>query len=92
MEIATTAPTVAPNTKPISNGDFLLWRKVGAQLRKGVPGGKGGNPRFRHPTRGAAEAEAQRLLVQFPDSSFVILQEVARVKLKPVEVSTDAAA
>lgn len=72
----------APDTKPISGGDFLVWRKTGAHLRKGVPGGRGGNPRFRHPTQAAAEAEAQRLLGLFPASSFVILQEVARVKVK----------
>jgi len=69
------------NTKPIS-GDFLLWRKAGQKLRKGMPRGEG-NPRFRHPTFAAAETEAGRLLGLFPESSFVILQEVGRVKLVP---------
>lgn len=73
----------APNTKPFSNGNFLVWRKVGQQLRKGLPSRKDGNPRFRHPTREAAEAEATRLLGLFPESTFIILQEVARVKNGP---------
>lgn len=63
-------------------GDFLVWRRVGSGLRKGEPGGNGGNPRFRHPTFGSAEAEAHRLAGLFPQSSFVILQEIARIKVK----------
>jgi hypothetical protein len=77
----------ASDTKSFS-GNFLLWRRVGQKLRRGSPGAQsaqGGNPRFRHPTFAAAEAEAQRLLGLFPESSFVILQEVARVKLKLAE-------
>ena len=84
----TASQPTAPNAKPFSNGDFLLWRKVGPQLRKGLPGGPGGhggNPRFRHQTRQAAEDEAARLLALFPESTFVVLQEVARVKLKPID-------
>lgn len=69
------------NTKSFE-GNYLLWRKSGQTLRKGMPRGEG-NPRFRHPTFAAAEAEAGRLLGMFPESSFVILQEVARVKLIP---------
>lgn len=36
-------------------------------------------PRFRHPTLEEAKAEAQRLLGKHPESTFVILQEVATV-------------
>lgn len=70
-------------------GNFLLFRKSKDSLKRG--GGAGGiaetkahrsrPPRFRHPTFAAAEAEAGRLLNLMPDSTFVILQEVARVKL-----------
>jgi hypothetical protein len=88
MTEITPTTAAAPNAKPFSNGDYLLWRKTGDQLRKGVPGGRSsrsGNPRFRHPTQAAAEAEAGRLLTLFPESTFIVLHEVARVKLKPVE-------
>lgn len=86
-----TAP-MAADTKSFRGG-FLLFRKDGQNLRRG--GGKGAihkakatrarPPRFRHPTFQAAEAEAERLLGMLPDSTFVIIQEVGRVKLKPVE-------
>lgn len=76
----------APETKTFS-GNYLVWRKVGQKLRKGTPGGASGNPRFRHPTFEAAETEAQRLAGLFPESTFVILQEVARVKLPQVEAA-----
>ncbi|KQO13254.1 hypothetical protein [Sphingomonas sp. Leaf242] len=72
-------------------GKFLLFRKAGNALKRG--GGAGGTeeakthrvrpPRFRHPSFAAAEAEAGRLLGLMPDSTFVILQEVARVKIVP---------
>lgn len=72
-------------------GNFLLFRKAGDSLKRG--GGAGGiaqakvhrvrPPRFRHPSFAAAEIEAGRLLDLMPDSTFVILQEVARVKLVP---------
>ncbi|MHA0333700.1 hypothetical protein [Sphingomonas aquatilis] len=76
--------TTATNTKPISNGDFLLWRKSGQTMKNAVvAAARAGtrNPRFRHPTYEAAEAEAQRLLQQMPESTFIILQEVGRVKV-----------
>lgn len=72
-------------------GNFLLFRKAGDSLKRG--GGAGGMeqakahrvrpPRFRHPSFAAAEIEAGRLLDLMPESTFVILQEVARVKLAP---------
>jgi len=81
MQSSVEAVVGEPRTKTFS-GNYLVWRKVGQKLRKGTPGGHGGNPRFRHPTFEAAETEAQRLAGLFPDSTFVILQEVARVKMK----------
>jgi hypothetical protein len=88
-----TAPARALDTKRFG-GNFLLFRKAGDGLKRG--GGAGGidqakthrvrPPRFRHPSFAAAEIEAGRLLDLMPDSTFVILQEVARVKLaSPVE-------
>ena len=83
--IAVLAPA-APDTKSF-NGSYLLYRKDGQKLRR--PGGMAGPaparpPRFRHPNFAAAEFEAQRLLTIHPASTFVVLQEVARVKLKEV--------
>jgi hypothetical protein len=74
----------APQTKSFSGG-FLLYRKVGSHLKRPGVRSQAREPRFRHPTFGAAEIEARRLLASHPESTFVILQEVARVKLKPVE-------
>jgi len=72
------------------DGNYLLWRKSGQKLRKGTPGG-GGSPRFRHPSFAAADTEARRLLGLFPESVFVILQEVARVKLASIADTVEAA-
>ena len=97
MTDVTTQPTPVRsiNTKRFG-GNFLLFRKAKDSLKRG--GGAGGiseakahrvrPPRFRHPSFAAAEIEAGRLLDLMPDSTFVILQEVARVKLSP---ETDAA-
>ncbi len=80
---------IAPHTKNFAEeGHYLIWRRMASgELRKGTPENKvpeGGPPRFRHPTYEEAEKEARRLLENFPKSSFVILQEIARVKMKPV--------
>lgn len=77
---------LAPQTKSFSGG-FLLYRKVGAKLAKPGTKSQAHNPRFRHPSFAAAEAEAARLLDHHPGSTFIILQEVARVKLKPNETT-----
>lgn len=70
--------TMQTNTDTKSfSGSYLLFRKKGGGLRSGRA------PRFRHPSFGSAEKEAQRLLEQHPESTFVILQEIARVKVKP---------
>lgn len=84
MTDATNTNTDPVNSKPISDGDFLLFRKDSKKLRRpgiiGTTAGKAHPPRFRHPTFEAAETEAQRLLQQLPDSTFIILREVGRVK------------
>ena len=78
---------LAPHAKRFS-GKNLLYRKRGEDLRN-LPSAKAvvrdRPPRKRHLTFEAAEAEAGRLLGLFPQSTFVIIQEVARVKLKPAE-------
>lgn len=79
-------PAAAPETRTFGDGNYLVWRKVGQKLRKGSPGGASGNPRFRHPTFAAAEREALRLASLFPQSTFVILHEVARVKSTAAEI------
>lgn len=89
-------PARALDTKRFG-GNFLLFRKAGSSLKRG--GGAGGNeeakthrvrpPRFRHPSFAAAEIEAGRLLELMPGSTFVILQEVARVKLAPTAEKAD---
>jgi hypothetical protein len=86
MTDITTPPATAPGVASTKSfdGNYLLWRKTGQKLRKGMPRGEG-SPKFRHPSFAAAEAEATRLLGLFPESSFVILQEVARVKLVAVD-------
>lgn len=78
-------PTVA-NTKRFA-GNFLLFRKNGNGLKRPGHRDQRRPPRFRHPTFEAAEEEAKRLLAQFPDSTFVVIQEVGRVKLKPGEAA-----
>lgn len=95
----TAAPARTLDTKRFG-GNFLLFRKSKDSLKRG--GGAGGiaetkahrsrPPRFRHPTFAAAEAEAGRLLGLMPDSTFVILQEVARVKLAPLVIDPAEAA
>lgn len=85
-----TTPALTPDTKSFS-GNFLVWRKKGQHLRKGAT--RDGErqmrergdqpPRFRHPTFDSAEAEAQRLAALCPETTFIIIQEIARVKMKP---------
>lgn len=60
------------------DGDWLVYRK----LPRGVSRKVGGNrlPSFRHKSYESAVIEAQRLLGLFPESSFIILREVAVVK------------
>jgi len=74
----------APEAKVWEDGSFLLYRRL-PHGRGGLSKKAGGKrmPSFRHKTREAAEAEAARLLVAFPESTFIVLQEVGRVKLKP---------
>lgn len=80
----TDAPMI-PTTKSFE-GSYLLFRKKGSALVRGAAVKERTRPpRFRHPTFDSAETEAKRLLGLFPESTFVIIQEVARVKLKPVD-------
>ena len=76
-------PTAAVDTKSFRGG-FLLYRRDGKKLRRPRPTSStvARPPRFRHPDFASAEAEAQRLLMNLPGSTFIILQEVARVKMK----------
>ncbi len=57
---------------------FVIYRKVPRGFAR-PGGGRTGMPRFRHPTMASALAEAHRLLRKHPESTFVILQEVATV-------------
>ena len=67
--------------KSFADGAFLLFRKDGTKIRRpGIKGDRSHPPRFRHATYEAAEGEARRLLGKLPDSTFIILQEVGRVK------------
>lgn len=62
-------------------GSYLLYRKAGNGMVR-VTGDRGGQaPRFRHPDRDSAVSEATRLLGKHPNSTFLILQEVGRVKM-----------
>jgi hypothetical protein len=62
-------------------GGFLLFRKDGPHLKRRTGGRSAHPPRFRHPNLESAHAEARRLLTLYPQSTFVILQEIGRVKL-----------
>ena len=77
------ASAAATDTKSFS-GSYLLYRRDGQKLRRprATQGSVPRPPRFRHQSFAAAEAEAQRLLADLPGSTFIILQEVARVKVK----------
>lgn len=58
---------------PVTDRDFTAKYRV---QRKG-----GGKARAQHKTFEAAEAEAGRLLGLFPDATFYVLHEVARVRI-----------
>lgn len=69
------------------SGRFMVFRMKPSGISKRL----GGNrlPWFWHPTIESAEGEASRLSDQFPDSTFLIMQEVSRVK-RAVEESMPA--
>jgi hypothetical protein len=76
------APGSTPQTDTKSfSGNYLLFRKDGQKLKRERRAEAARPPQFRHPSFASAEAEAQRLLGLYPESSFIILQEVARVKV-----------
>jgi len=60
------------------DGHYLIYRKTAKGLNRKVAGVH--FPRFRHERFEAAEAEAIRLHALHPESTFVIMHEVARVK------------
>ncbi len=60
-------------------GLFLVWKLNAHGFRMKVNGVA--LPWKRHETIEAAEAEARRLNLKFPESTFVVIQEVARVKM-----------
>lgn len=65
------------------SGPFMVFR----MRPKGISKRLGGQPLpwFRHATLDEAEAEAARLNDKFPDSTFVVMQQVSRVKRQAVE-------
>lgn len=76
----TPAPAAIDGVTKSFRGGFLLYRKAGAGVVKPGHKSQSRNPRFRHPTFAAAEAEANRLLPNHPESTFIIMQEVGAVK------------
>lgn len=78
----TTAPAAIDGVTTSFRGKFLLYRKVGTGLAKPGHKSQARNPRFRHPDFAAAEAEANRLLPNHPESTFIIMQEVGTVKAR----------
>lgn len=93
MSIAT-ACVSSVNTGEVNNhvadfkrfkGDYLVFRKASPNSGLQVRVGGRAIPRFRHSTFESAEAECYRLQSLFPESTFVIIQEVAR--LKRIEVT-----
>lgn len=61
------------------SGGFLVWRLSARGFRR-RDGGGAKLPHFRHPTLEAAETEAVRLTTLWPESTFVVIQEVSRAK------------
>lgn len=68
------------------NGCYYVWRWGAQGLRRTV-GGKP-LPYKQHLTREAAQAEAERLSGLWPDSTFLILQAIGRVKASAAEQAT----
>lgn len=86
---ATHEPSRAVSAVPVSiadvqrfDGEFMVFRLMaGTKLSKRIGGTN--MPYFRHPTLDSAEAEARRLSGQFPESTFLIMRAVSRVKVLP---------
>jgi hypothetical protein len=74
---------LAPDVKSF-RGSYLLYRQRGKGMERMKGDRCGRAPRFRHPTRESAETEAGRLLDLHPEATFIVLQEVGRVKLKAI--------
>jgi hypothetical protein len=84
---------ITPETIVRTDGKWLLFRKDGGGMRHAPRGAPvaGGPPRHRHRTFQSAAMEATRLLGAYPESTFLILQEVGLVKLKRIEEAAEAA-
>jgi hypothetical protein len=63
---------MSAHRQPVTDRNFTAKYRV---QRKG-----GGKARAQHKTFEAAEAEAARLLALFPEATFYVLHEVARVR------------
>jgi hypothetical protein len=72
------------------DGEFVTEDAFNAKYRVQRKGG--GKARAQHKSFKAAEAEAHRLLGLFPDATFYILHEVARVRLVSKEPPAPAGA
>ncbi len=59
-------------------GQFLVWALNAHEFRRDVGGTQ--LPYVRHETLGAAARAAEKLHEQMPDTTFVVIREVARVK------------
>ena len=47
---------------------------------------EGGPPRFRHDTKKSAEEEADRLAINYPGHTFIVMEAVcSKKKIQPVE-------
>jgi hypothetical protein len=83
----------AGTPKALNGGNFLVWRKnKGGAKQRSLSKRLGGSyiPNFRHETYEAAVKEAQRLCALFPESTFIIIQEVATVKIREPEMEVAA--
>lgn len=62
------------------DGGYLIFRKLPRSISAAVGGRR--MPRRLHRSLESAKLEAARLTEQWPDSTFVIMQEVATVKVR----------
>ena len=65
------------------DGGYLIFRKLPRRISAAVGGRR--MPRRLHRTLNDAKREAARLTEQWPDSTFIIMQEVATVKVRRAE-------
>lgn len=68
-----------PHTETFSGGFYVFRKKRGFKWKIG--GFR--MPWYQHATLDSATTEAARLVTLFPDSTFVVMQAVATVKMEP---------